>query len=103
MFRLLREHGFGATLFESGGALHDYGNFDRAICVVLDINLDGKSGIDLRRELMEKGMTAPVIYITGNDCTANRAAALASGCVAYLTKPFSAQSLIESVMRAHAA
>ena len=103
MFRLLRAHGFVATLFESASALLDHGGFEKAICIVLDINLDGKSGIDLRRRLSEKGVTAPVIYITGNDSTANRAAAVASGCVAYLTKPFSAQSLIESVTRAAAA
>lgn len=103
LYRLLREHGFVASLFESARALCDHGNFDNAICIVLDINLDGKSGIDLRRRLAEKGVTAPVIYITGNDSAANRAAAIASGCVAYLTKPFSAQSLIESVMRAAAA
>jgi FixJ family two-component response regulator len=103
MSRLLREYGFVATLFESANALCAHGRFDQAICIVLDINLDGKSGIDLRRRLTEKGITAPVIYITGNDTTANRAAAIASGCVAYLTKPFSAQSLIESVTRAAAA
>jgi len=57
----------------------------------------------LRRELTEGGVTVPVIYITGNDSVANRAAAIASGCVAYLTKPFSAQSLIESVTLASAA
>ncbi|MCK1392405.1 response regulator [Bradyrhizobium sp. 1] len=98
--RLLRAHGFVATLFESESALLDYGRYERAICIVLDINLDGKSGIDLRRRLSEKGVTAPVIYITGNDSTMNRTAAIASGCVAYLTKPFSAQSLIDSVARA---
>lgn len=103
MYRLLREHGFVATLFESASALLDYGSFDKAICIVLDINLDSQSGIELRRKLTEQGVTAPVIYITGNDSAANRAAAIASGCVAYLTKPFSAQSLIESVTRACAA
>ncbi|MEK9283008.1 MULTISPECIES: response regulator [unclassified Bradyrhizobium] len=100
MNRLLREHGFVAKLFDSGTALLDHGNFDKAICFVLDINLDGKSGIDLRQKLAAAGATAPVIYITGNDCAANRAAAIASGCIAYLTKPFTAQSLIESVTRA---
>ena len=50
-----------------------------------------------------KGVTAPVIYITGNDSSANRAAAIESGCIAYLTKPFTAQSLIEWVARAAAA
>ena len=102
MCRLLRAHGFIATLFDSASALLDQGKFDEAICIVLDINLDGRSGIDLRRRLAQQGVAAPVIYITGNDSAANRAAAIASGCVAYLTKPFSAQSLIESVTRATA-
>lgn len=102
MYRLLREHGFVATLFESASALLDHGGFENVICIILDVNLDGKSGIDLRRELSERGVTAPVIYITGNDSTVNRTAAIASGCVAYLAKPFSAQSLIDSVTRAAA-
>jgi len=101
--RLLRAHGFAVALFESAEALLDHDAFEKAICIVLDINLDGKSGVDLRRRLAEEGVTAPVIYITGNDSAVNRAAAVASGCVAYLTKPFTAQSLIESVTRAAAA
>jgi FixJ family two-component response regulator len=103
IYRLLREHGFIASQFASASALLDYGGLDRAVCIVLDINLDGQSGIDLRRKLTERGVTAPVIFITGNDSAASRAAAMTSGCVAYLTKPFSAQSLIESVTRACAA
>jgi FixJ family two-component response regulator len=98
--RLLREHGFDATVFESASALLDHGDFSRAVCIVLDINLDGQSGIDLRRRLANDGVMAPVIYITGNDSQANRSAAIESGCIAYLTKPFTAQSLIESIERA---
>jgi FixJ family two-component response regulator len=100
MKRLLRGHGFEATLFDSASAVLGHGSFDKARCIVLDINLGGESGIDVRRSLAELGVTAPVIYITGNDSPANRAAALASGCIAYLIKPFTAQSLIESVERA---
>ena len=39
----------------------------------------------------------PVIYMTGNDNAAVRDAALASGCIAFLTKPFTAQELIEPI------
>jgi CheY-like chemotaxis protein len=45
----------------------------------------------------------PVIYTTGNDSPAVRKSALQSGCLAYLTKPFSAKSLIEPLKRASAA
>lgn len=98
--RLLRAHGLGALLFESVDALLDYGDFGNAICLVIDINLGRRSGVDLRRRLTGEGVTAPVIYITGNDCPMNRSAAIESGCVAYLTKPFTAQSLIGSIERA---
>ena len=70
---------------------------------MLDINLSDGSGIELRHQLADRGVMAPVIYITGNDSDATRMAALASGCLAYLTKPFSAQALIEPIQRAAAA
>ena len=103
MKRLLREHGFNARPFASGAALLSHGDFSRAFCVILDINLNGQSEIELRRNIANKDGGLPVIFITGNDSDANRSAALESGCIAYLTKPFSARSLIEPVERARAA
>jgi CheY-like chemotaxis protein len=44
----------------------------------------------------------PVIYITGNESPAVRTAALQSGCLAYLAKPFSAKSLLDPLHRAAA-
>ena len=63
--------------------------------VVLDIDLGDGSGIDLRHRLTATGNTVPVIYMTGNDSPSVREAALRSGCLAYLTKPFSSRELIE--------
>jgi FixJ family two-component response regulator len=100
VMRLLREHGFSVELFESGNALLSRSDCSEAFCIILDIQLNDVSGIDVRRRLTEMGVAAPVIYITGNDNPTNRSAAIASGCIAYLTKPFAAQSLIEPVERA---
>ena len=83
--------------------MQDHDDFDRVICIVVDVNLGDGSGIELRHRLAEAGVSLPVIYITGNDSDATRMAAMASGCVAYLTKPFPAQSLIEPIKRAAAA
>jgi FixJ family two-component response regulator len=94
---ILREHGFQAVLFDSAQALRDHGDFDEACCIVLDINLNNESGIDLRQQLAAAGISVPVIYITGNDNDVTRMAALQSGCIAYLTKPFPAKSLIEPI------
>ena len=73
-----------------------------AVCVILDINLNDGSGIELRHRLRADGISVPVIYMTGNGDPAVRNAALDSGCIAFLTKPFSAQSLIEPLKKASA-
>ena len=97
--RLLREHGYDSLLFQSAKAFQAQGDFGQAICIVLDIQLKGESGIDLRYRLTEAGISLPVIYITANDSDAIRKAATKSGCIAYLTKPFTARSLIEPIER----
>jgi len=100
--RLLRAHGYDSVLFPSAEAFRNHGQFEAACCVVLDVNLNKESGIDLRHRLRAAGISLPVIYITGNDNPAVRMAALASGCIAYLTKPFAAKSLLEPIAEASA-
>src|SRR3954471_12674419 len=86
--RLLRANGYESLLFSSAKAFEDHDHFDDACCVLLDINLQDGSGIDLRYGLRAAGSSVPVIFMTGNDNPAIREAALQSGCIAYLTKPF---------------
>jgi FixJ family two-component response regulator len=86
--------------FSSADAFQKHDDFEQAICVVLDINLNEDSGIDVRLRLKTAGISLPVIYITGKDNPATRMAAVDSGCLAYLTKPFAAKSLLEPIARA---
>jgi FixJ family two-component response regulator len=102
MKRLLRAYGFSVRLFESANALLERAELDDAVCAILDVNLGDHSGIDLRPRLIAHGGLLPVIFITGSDSPANRSAAIESGCAAYLTKPFAAHALIESIERARA-
>ena len=101
--RLLRQFGYASVLFSSAEAFAKHNDFENAICVLLDINLGDGSGIELRHRLKTANVAVPVIYMTGNDKPAVREAALQSGCLAYLTKPFSTQSLIEPLKKASAA
>ena len=57
-------------------------------------------GIELRREIAIAGVSIPVVFITADDSDTTRKAAIEAGCVAYLTKPFTAKSLIEGIARA---
>ena len=100
--RLLEQHDFEPILFSSAQAFKSHADFEKAACVILDINLDDGSGIELRHGLNEAGISVPVIYMTGNEDPAVRRAAVASGCIAFLTKPFAAQELIEPLKNASA-
>src|SRR6478609_10680141 len=93
--RLLRQSGYETLLFPSAEAFSNHNDFDGVTCVILDIDVGGVSGIEVRHRLKAANISVPVIYITGNDSPAVRAAAYQSGCLAYLTKPFSANSLME--------
>jgi FixJ family two-component response regulator len=97
--RLLRANGYDSLLFSSAKAFQEQVDFEDALCVVMDINLDPGSGIELRQGLTAAGHSVPVIYITGNDSPAVHKAALDSGCIAFLTKPFSVHELIEPLKR----
>jgi FixJ family two-component response regulator len=100
--RMLRQYGYNTVLFSSAEAFRNHNDFEKALCVILDINLNDGSGIELRHHLRAAGISVPVIYITGNGSPAVRMAALRSGCIAYLEKPFSAKSLMELLQRASA-
>ena len=98
--RVLRRHEYTPVLFSSAEAFKNHADVEKAVCVILDINLNDGSGIELRHRLKAAGISVPVIYITANDNHGTRMAAMESGCIAYLTKPFSAVSLIEPIEKA---
>ena len=100
--RLLRQHAYEPVMFSSAQAFKSHTDFENAVCVILDINLNDGSRIELRHGLKAADVSVPIIYITGNESPAVREAALGSGCIAFLTKPFSAQSLIEPLKKASA-
>jgi FixJ family two-component response regulator len=100
--RLLRSHSYKPVLFSSTEAFKDHTDFETAVCVILDIKLNDGSGIELGRHLNAAGVSVPVIYMTGNADPSIRKAALNSGCIAFLTKPFSVQELIKPLKRASA-
>ena len=100
--RLLWLHAYEPILLSCAEAFKNHTDFEKVICVILDINLNDGSGIELGHHLQAAGISVPVIYMTGNQDPAVRAAALNSGCIAFLTKPFPTQALIEPLKKAAA-
>ena len=95
--RLLELSQFDIKTFTSAEAFLDSANACDAECLVLDINLSGISGIELRRKLARTGLSVPTIFITGKDSEIVRKAALEVGYAAYLTKPFTAKQLTDAI------
>ena len=95
--RLLNAKGFDAETFHSAEAFLSGEAASRAICLVLDIDLGGMSGIDLRHRLAASGSKLPVIFITAVDDDATLREATEAGCIACLRKPFPAHSLISAI------
>jgi FixJ family two-component response regulator len=58
---MLRQFGYASSLFPSAEAFANHSDFDRAVCVLLDINLGDGSGIELRHRLNAAGISVPVI------------------------------------------
>ena len=100
--RLLRAQGVEAELFSSVQDFQSGAELRRAICVVLDIDVGGESGIEVGRQLVAKDPAMPVVFMTGNDSEGTRQVAMEGGCSTYLPKPFSAKSLIEAIEKASA-
>jgi FixJ family two-component response regulator len=96
--RILSVAGFCASAFPSAEALLESSLASEAACFVLDIHLPGISGFELHRRLMDRGFSAPVIFITGVDDEATREKA--AGADAYLAKPFPGRQLIDAVTAA---
>ena len=95
--RLLKVRGFDTEVFNTVESFLDRANLCDATCLVLDIHLNGMSGIELWRQLTLSGIELPVIFITANDSEATRQAAMETGCAAYLPKPFSTKLLIDAI------
>jgi FixJ family two-component response regulator len=69
-------------------------------CLVMDIRLPGMSGLELQQRMAEQGWMLPIIFVTSQEDSATREAALRRGATDYLSKPFSCDRLLESVRRA---
>jgi FixJ family two-component response regulator len=69
-------------------------------CLLLDVNMEGKTGFDLQEELTKMESHLPVIFITGRGSIHMSVHALKKGAVDYLEKPFSEDELLQSIKEA---
>jgi FixJ family two-component response regulator len=97
---LIRSLGYQAATFASAEEFLQSDSVDNSSCLIADVQMPGLSGIDLRRDLIARGIKMPTIFITAFPEEGARLRALTAGAIGYLGKPFSEDSLLECLNRA---
>jgi RNA polymerase sigma factor (sigma-70 family) len=70
---------------------------DGTSCLVLDVRLHGRSGLDFQHELASRGIHIPIIFITGHGDIPMSVRAMKGGAIEFLTKPFRDQDLLDAI------
>ena len=96
--RLIRSARMDVNVFASAEEFLNAAHPRKPDCLILDVRLPGISGIELHRRLLAKGYGVPVIFITAHASDeAARLEAESDWTVAYFTKPFNGDELLDAV------
>lgn len=97
---LLQASGFNVKTCDSAQEFLKRDLVDAAGCLVLDVKMDGLSGLDLQRELAAADVQLPIIFITGHGSVPMSVQAMKAGAAEFLTKPFRKDELLDAVKNA---
>src|ERR687892_2015048 len=94
---LLRSVGLESRSFGSTREFLQSERPDGPGCLVLDVRLPERSGLDFQRELAESGIALPIVFITGHGDIPMSVRAIKAGAIEFLTKPFHDQELLDAI------
>jgi FixJ family two-component response regulator len=95
--RLLRSVGLQTQQFSSVSDFLKSDPSDGPTCLVLDVRMPGRSGLELQRDLAAANSQLPIIFITAHGDIPMTVQAMKGGAIEFLTKPFRDQELIDAV------
>jgi FixJ family two-component response regulator len=95
--RLLRSVGLDARQFSSVPDFFKAELPDRPTCLVVDVRMPGRSGLELQRELTAANRQLPIIFITAHGDIPMTVRAMKAGAIEFLTKPFRDQDLLDAI------
>ncbi len=97
--RLLRAAHFQPITYASAEEFLADTKHPKFDCLVLDIQLEGMSGLELSQRLSAVKDVTPVVFITANDDPEVRAQAMASGCHGFFRKTDSGSDVLAAIRR----
>ena len=95
--RLLGSVGLRTEAFASPDEFLARALDERIACLLLDVQLPGMDGFELRERVAQAGVEAPVIFITSHGDAKTRARAAETDAVAFLEKPFNERVLLDAL------
>jgi FixJ family two-component response regulator len=95
--RLLRAVGVNPRLFASIKDFVGSDPPDSPTCLVLDVRLPERSGLDFQRDLAASGVKLPIVFVTGHGDIPMSVQAMKAGAIEFLTKPFREQDLLDAI------
>jgi FixJ family two-component response regulator len=95
--QLLRSLGMEVQLFASVSDFLNSDKPDGPTCLVLDVRLPGRSGLEFQRDLAAANRALPIIFITGHGDIPMTVQAMKGGAIEFLTKPFRDQDLLDAI------
>jgi FixJ family two-component response regulator len=97
---LIRSAGMRVEVFPSAQEFLRRPPVDAPSCLVLDVRLQGDSGLDLQRRLTELNTEIPIIFITGYSDVPTSVTAMKAGAIEFLLKPLADVDVLEAIGRA---
>ena len=94
---LVQSLGYRTAVFPSAEQFLESGCIGETACLITDLQMPGMSGLDLQIRLRDDGFDTPIIFVSAFPEERYRTRALDAGAVAFLSKPFEEQSLVESI------
>lgn len=94
---LLRSVGLQGRAFASVPEFLKSGRPEGPTCLVLDVRLPGRSGLDFQRELCAANIDLPIIFITAHADVPMSVQAMKRGALEFLTKPVRDQDLLDAI------
>jgi RNA polymerase sigma factor (sigma-70 family) len=95
--RLLRSVGLNIREFSSVSDFFAADPTNGPTCLVLDVRMPGRSGLELQRDLVAANRQVPIIFMTAHGDVPMTVQAMKGGAIEFLTKPFRDQDLLEAV------
>ena len=97
---LLGSVGFRVETFASAEAFLQSIHQEQTGCLVLDLRMPGMNGFDLLRHLSDTGSRIPAVILTAHGDHEAHQRSLQAGAVAFLSKPFNGNALLDAVRTA---